>query len=82
MLRKVDGLQKFCNLRNNIFVCILRFLVFYFKSGIQYMSQGGTSILMVLVLIKIIPGKNDYFIGAVSTKKNLTHIFVTRSLSG
>ena len=46
------------------------------------MSQGGTSILMVLVLIKIIPGKNDYFIGAVSTKKNLTHIFVMRSLSG
>ena len=62
MLGKVDRLQKFCSLRNKIFVRILIFLVFFSKSGIQYLWQGEISICKVLVLIKVVPGKNDYFL--------------------
>ena len=61
MLRKVDSLQKFCSLRNKIFVFILIFLAFS-KSSIQYLWQGEISICKVLVLIKVVPGKNDYFL--------------------
>ena len=61
MLRKKDSLQKFRSLRNKIFVCILIFLVIS-KSRIQYFCQGEISICKVLVLIKVVPGKNDYFL--------------------
>ena len=61
MLRKKDSLQKFPSLRNKIFVFILIFLVIS-KSCIQYFWQGETSICKVLVLIKVVPGKNDYFL--------------------
>ena len=61
MLRKVDSLQKFRSRRDKMLVCILIFLVFS-KSGIQYLWQGEISICKVVVLIKVVPGKNDYFL--------------------
>ena len=61
MLGKVDRLQKFCSLRNKIFVRILIFLVFFSKSGIQYLWQKEISIFKVQVQIKVVLGKNDYF---------------------
>ena len=61
MLRKKDSLQKFRSLRNKIFACILIFLVIS-KPRIQFFCQGEISICKVLVLIKVVPGKNDYFL--------------------
>ena len=62
MLRKVDTLQKFRSLRNKVFACIMNISSFSSKSGIQYLEQGEISICKVLVLIKVVPGKNDYFL--------------------
>ena len=58
---KVDNLQKFRSRRNKIFVGILFFLVFS-KSGIQYLWQGEISVCKVLVPIKVVQVKNDYFL--------------------
>ena len=49
------------SLHNKIFVCILIFL-FFSKSGIQYLWQGEISICKVVVLINVVPEKNDYFL--------------------
>ena len=57
---KVDNLQKFCSRHNNIFAGILIFLVFS-KSGIQYLWQGEISACKVLVPIKVVSVKNDYY---------------------
>ena len=58
---KVDNLQKFRRRRNKIFVIIFFFLVFS-KSDIQYLWQGEISVCKVLVPIKLVPVKNDYFL--------------------
>ena len=60
MLRKVDNLQKFRSQRDEIFLCILIFLVFA-QSDIPYLWQGEISMYKVLVPIKVVSGKNDYF---------------------
>ena len=57
ILRKLDSLQKRFRLRNKIFV-----FSFFSKLGIQYLWQGEISVCKVLVLIKVVPGKNDYFL--------------------
>ena len=49
------------SLRSKSFVCILIFLVFFSKSGIQYLWQKEISIFKVQVQIKVVLGKNDYF---------------------
>ena len=58
---KVDNLQKFRSRRNKVFVGILIFLVFS-ELGIQYLWQGEISVCKVLVPIKVVPVKNDYFL--------------------
>ena len=58
---KVDNLHKFRSRCNKIFVGILIFLVFS-KSGIQCLWQGEISACKVLVPIKVVPVKNDYFL--------------------
>ena len=50
LLREVDILQKFHNLHNKNFVCVLIILVFF---EVRH---------SVLLLIKVVPGKNDYFL--------------------
>ena len=62
ILRKVDSLQK-CRIAcvKKLFVRILIFLVFS-KSSIQYLWEGEISICKVLVLIKVVPAKSDYFL--------------------
>ena len=55
---KVDNLQKFRSRRNKMFVGILIFLVFS-ESDIQYLCE--ISVCKVLVTIKVVPVKNDYF---------------------
>ena len=57
----MDNLQKFRSRRNEIFVGILFFLVFS-KSDIQYLWQGEISVCKVIVPIKVVPVKNDYFL--------------------
>ena len=49
------------SLRNKIFVYI-NISVFFSRSGIQYLWQGEISICKLVVLIKVVPGKNDYFL--------------------
>ena len=56
---KVDNLQKFRSRRNKMFVGILIFLVFS-ESDIQYLCE--ISVCKVLVTIKVVPVKNDYFL--------------------
>ena len=58
---EVDNLQKFRSQRNKIFVGILFFL-FFSKSGFQYLWQGEISVCKVLVPIKVVPVKKDYFL--------------------
>ena len=57
----MDNLEKFRSRRNKIFVGILIFPVFS-ELGIQYLWQGEISVCKVLVPIKIVPVKNDYFL--------------------
>ena len=57
----MDNLQRFGSLRNKCFVDISIILVF-FKSGIQYMWQGEISVCKVLVPVKVVLVKNDYFL--------------------
>ena len=57
----MDNLKKFWSWRSKIFVGILIFLVFS-KSGIQCLWQGEISACKVLVPIKVVPVKNDYFL--------------------
>ena len=57
----MDNLKKFWSWRSKIFVGILIFLVFS-KSGIQCLWQGEISVCKVLVPIKVVPVKNDYFL--------------------
>ena len=58
MLRKVDNLQKFRSRSNNVFVSILIFLVIVLSQGIRH---SVISVCKVLVPIKVVPVKNDYF---------------------
>ena len=60
MLRKVDNLQNFVAGITK-FLCILIFLVFS-KSAIQYLWRSKISICKVLGSVKVVPGKNDYFL--------------------
>ena len=54
--------QKFHSRRNETFVGILIFLVF-FKSCISYLWQAEISFCKVLVpIVKAVPVKNDYFL--------------------
>ena len=57
----MDNLRKFRSQCSKIFVGILIFLVFS-KLGIQYLWQGEISDCSVLVPIKLVPRKNDYFL--------------------
>ena len=57
----MDNLKKFWSWHSKIFVGILIFLVFS-KSGIQYLWQEEISACKVLVPIKVVPVKNDYFL--------------------
>ena len=54
----MDNLQKFHSWRKKISVAII--LVFS-RSGIQYMCKGEISVCKVLVSIKVVLVKNDYF---------------------
>ena len=47
MLKKVDSLQIFCSLHNKFLFVYINISSFFLK---------------VLVLIKVVPGKNDYFL--------------------
>ena len=58
---KKDNSQKFRGRRNNFFVNILIYLVF-FKLGIQYLWEGEISVCKVVVPIKEVLVKNDYFL--------------------
>ena len=58
----MDNLQKFRSRSNIVFVGILIFLVFFSKSAIQVFWQGEVSVCKVLVPIKIVPVKNNYFL--------------------
>ena len=55
---KVDNLQKFRSRSNKVFVDILIFLVFSSKSGIRH---SVVSVCKVLVSIKVVPVRNNYF---------------------
>ena len=50
---KIFTYQKFCRYIN---------ISSFFKSGIQYLWQGKISVCKVLVPIKVMPVKNDYFL--------------------
>ena len=58
---KMDNLQKFCSRHSKIVVGILIFIVIS-ESGIQFLRQGEISVSKVLVPIKVVPVKNDYFL--------------------
>ena len=54
-------LEKFRSRRSKVFVGILKFLVFS-KSRIQDFWQGKISVSKVLLTIKVVLVKNDYFL--------------------
>ena len=54
-------LEKFRTRRSKVFVGISKFLVFS-KSRIQDLWQGEISVSKVLLTIKVVPVKNDYFL--------------------
>ena len=57
----MNNLQKFRSRRNKYFVGILIFL-FFSESGIQYLWEGEINVCKILVPIKVVPVKNDYFL--------------------
>ena len=57
----MKNLNKFRRRRNKVFVGILIFL-FLPKSGIQYLCKGKLVFVLVLVLLKVVPVKNYYFL--------------------
>ena len=57
----MDNLQKFGSRHYKIFGWTLIFLAFC-KSGIQYLWQGEIGICKILGQIKVVQGKNDYFL--------------------
>ena len=59
--QKVDNLQKFRARCNKNFMDILIFLVFS-ESGIQYLWQRDINVCKVLMPIKVVLVKNDYFL--------------------
>ena len=55
------NLQKFCGRRSKVFVVILIF-PFFSKPGIQYLWRGEIGVCKVLISIKLVPVKKDYFL--------------------
>ena len=68
---KVDNLQKFRRRSSKMFVDILIFLVFS-KSSIHYLREWKISVCKVLVQIKVVLVKNNYFLH----KKIELHIYL------
>ena len=61
MLKQVDNFRKFGTRCTKVFVDRLMFLDFS-KSGMQYLWQGEISVCKVLMLIKVVLVKNNYFL--------------------